>query len=299
MTLTNTNSVFASGAEAVAQLKASGALDELFAKIDSGEVELTGAGGMMPALIKEALERGLQAKMSSHLGYEPGDRGAKTTMNSRNGSYTKTLATEVGDIEVSVPRHREGSFTPRLVPKGSRRPGGLDDMIISLYAGGMTVRDIQHHLASTIGTDLSHETIANITDAVQDAVLEWQNRPLEEFYPVISLDAIRVKVRDNGHVRSKAAHIAIGVNMDGVKHVLGIWVQNTEGASFWAHVCAQLANRGVRDVLIVCCDGLTGLPEAIEATWPESLVQTCVVHLIRTANRFVNYTPNAKLSQQP
>ena len=225
MTVTNTNSVSASGAEAVAQLKASGALDELFAKIDSGEVELTGAGGMMPALIKEALERGLQAEMSSHLGYEPGDRGAKTTMNSRNGSYAKTLATEVGDIEVSVPRDREGSFTPRLVPKGSRRLGGLDDMIISLYAGGMTLRDIQHHLASTIGTDLSHETIANITDAVQDAVLESQSRPLEEFYPVIYLDAIRVKVRDNGHVRSKAAHIAIGVNMDGVKHVLGIWVQ--------------------------------------------------------------------------
>ncbi|NIH72783.1 transposase-like protein [Auritidibacter ignavus] len=170
-------------------------------------------------------------------------------------------------------------------------------MIISLYAGGMTIRDIQHHLVSTIGTELSHETIANITDAVLEAVMDWQNRPLEEFYPVIYLDAIRVKVRDNGHVRSKAAHIAVGVDMDGIKHVLGIWVQNTEGASFWAHVCAELANRGVRDVLIVCCDGLTGLPEAIEATWPDSLVQTCVVHLIRAANRFVAYGDRKAVSK--
>lgn len=270
-------------------MKASGALDELFAKIDSGEVELTGDGGLVPALIKETLERGLVAEMTSHLGYAPGDREGKRTPNSRNGSYPKTVASEAGDIEISVPRDRDGSFTPRLVPKGSRRLGGLDDMIISLYAGGMTIRDIQHHLVSTIGTELSHETIANITDAVLEAVLEWQNRPLEEFYPVIYLDAIRVKVRDNGHVRSKAAHIAVGVDMEGIKHVLGIWVQNTEGASFWAHVCAELANRGVRDVLIVCCDGLTGLPDAIEATWPDSLVQTCVVHLIRAANRFVAY----------
>ncbi|MDJ1371291.1 IS256 family transposase [Gulosibacter molinativorax] len=284
-------------AELVAELKASGALDELFSRIDSGEVELTGDGGLVPALIKETLERGLQAEMTSHLGYAKDDREAKATANSRNGSSAKTVASEVGDIEIAVPRDRDGSFTPRLVPKGSRRLGGLDDMIISLYAGGMTIRDIQHHLVSTIGTELSHETISTITDAVLEAVMDWQNRPLEEFYPVIYLDAIRVKVRDNGHVRSKAAHIAVGVDMDGIKHVLGIWVQNTEGASFWAHVCAELANRGVRDVLIVCCDGLTGLPEAIEATWPDSLVQTCVVHLIRAANRFVAYGDRKAVSK--
>lgn len=287
-----------SAAELVEQLKHSGALDELFAKIDTGEVELTGDGGLVPALIKEALERGLQAEMTSHLGYGPGDREAKTTSNSRNGAYAKTVASEVGNVEISVPRDRDGSFTPRLVPKGSRRIGGLDDMIISLYAGGMTIRDIQHHLVATIGTELSHETIANITDAVLDAVLEWQNRPLEEFYPVIYLDAIRVKVRDNAHVRSKAAHIAVGVDIDGIKRVLGIWVQNSEGASFWAHVCAELANRGIRDVLIVCCDGLTGLPDAIEATWPDSLVQTCVVHLIRAANRFVAYGDRKAVSRE-
>lgn len=297
MTVTNTHSNPNQANDIVDQLKASGALDELFSKIDSGEVELTGDGGLVPALIKETLERGLGAEMTSHLGYAPGDRDAKTTANSRNGSYAKTVASEAGDIEISVPRDRDGSFTPRLVPKGSRRLGGLDDMIISLYAGGMTIRDIQHHLVSTIGTELSHETISNITDAVLDAVMEWQQRPLEEFYPVIYLDAIRVKVRDNGHVRSKAAHIAVGVDMDGIKHVLGIWVQNTEGASFWAHVCAELANRGVQDVLIVCCDGLTGLADAIEATWPDSLVQTCVVHLIRAANRFVSYGDRKAVSR--
>ena len=148
------------------------------------------------------------------------------------------------------------------VPKGQRRLDGLDGMIVSLYAGGMTLRDIQHHLASTIGTDLSHETIAKITDQIGDEVLAWQTRPLEALYPVIYLDAIVVKVRDGGHVRNKAAHIAVGVDMDGIKHVLGIWVQTTEGAKFWASVCSELANRGVRDVLIVCCDGLTGFPEA-------------------------------------
>lgn len=145
---------------------------------------------------------------------------------------------------------------------------------------------------------LSHETIANITDAVLESVTEWQNRPLEEFYPVVYRDAIRVKVRDNGHVRQKAAHIAVGVDLDGIKHVLGIWVENTEGASFWAHVCAELANRGVRDVLIVCCDGLTGLPEAIEATWPDSLVQTCVVHVIRASQRFVAYGDRKRVARE-
>src|SRR4029450_11960154 len=176
------------------------------------------------------------------------------------------------------------------VRKGSRRLGGLDEMIISLYAGGMTIRDIAHHLATTIGTELSHETISKITDAVLEEVLAWQRRPLEAFYPVIYLDALVVKVRDGAHVGNKAAHIAIGVDLDGIKHVLGIWVQTNEGAKFWAGVCAELANRGVRDVLIVCCDGLTGFAEAIEATWPSATVQTCVGHLIRAAMRFVNYT---------
>jgi putative transposase len=270
------------------QLKSSGAMDEIFAKIDAG-TPLTGDQGLLGGMLKAALERGLDAELTEHVGYERGDAEASLYPNSRNGTTPKTVSTEIGEIDLSVPRDRNGSFTPMLVPKGQRRLDGLDGMIISLYAGGMTIRDIQHHLANTIGTELSHETISKITDQVADEVLAWQTRPLEALYPVIYLDAIIVKIRDGGHVRNKAAHIAVGVDMDGIKHVLGIWVQATEGAKFWASVCAELANRGIRDVLIVCTDGLTGFPEAVAATWPQATVQTCVVHLIRAAMRFVNY----------
>ena len=275
-------------AEIAESLRESGALDEIFARIDAGE-PLTGHAGLLQGMLKATLERGLGTELTEHVGYEPGDPDAAMFPNSRNGTYAKTVASEVGDIELAIPRDRNGTFTPMLVPKGVRRLDGLDSMIISLYAGGMTVRDIGHHLASTIGTELSHETISKIVDTVADEVLAWQQRPLEALYPVMYLDAVIVKVRDGGHVRNKAAHIAVGVDFDGVKHVLGIWVQTTEGAKFWASVCAELANRGVRDVLIVCCDGLTGFPEAVAATWPEATVQTCVVHLIRAAMRFVNY----------
>jgi putative transposase len=270
------------------QLKASGAMDDIFAKIDAGE-PLTGADGLLGGMLKAALERGLDTELTEHVGYDRGDPEAAMFPNSRNGTTPKTVATEIGDIELGIPRDRNGTFTPMLVPKGVRRLDGLDGMIISLYAGGMTIRDIQHHLANTIGSELSHETISKITDQVLEEVLAWQQRPLEALYPVIYLDAIIVKVRDGGHVRNKAAHIAVGVDMDGIKHVLGIWVQATEGAKFWASVCAELANRGIRDVLIVCCDGLTGFPDAVAATWPEATVQTCVVHLIRAAMRFVSY----------
>lgn len=275
--------------EVADSLRESGALDEIFARIDSGE-PLTGHQGLLQGMLKASLERGLGAELTDHVGYDRGDPDASEFPNSRNGTFPKTVGSEIGDIELAVPRDRNGSFTPMLVPKGTRRLDGLDAIIVSLYAGGMTIRDIGHHLASTIGTELSHETISKITDAVCDEVLAWQQRPLEALYPVIYLDAIIVKVRDGGHVRNKAAHIAVGVDTDGIKHVLGIWVQATEGAKFWASVCAELANRGVRDVLVVCCDGLTGFPEAIAATWPEATVQTCVVHLIRAAMRFVNYT---------
>jgi len=276
-------------------LKESGALDEIFARIDAGE-PLTGHEGLLKGMLKASLERGLETELSDHVGYDRGDPVASEFENSRNGTFPKTVASEIGDIELAVPRDRNGTFTPMLVPRGVRRLDGLDAMIVSLYAGGMTIRDIGHHLVSTIGTELSHETISKITDAVCDEVLAWQQRPLEALYPVIYLDAIIVKVRDGGHVRNKAAHIAVGVDMDGIKHVLGIWVQATEGAKFWASVCAELANRGVQDVLIVCCDGLTGFPEAIEATWPEATVQTCVVHLIRAAMRFVNYKDKKRVA---
>ena len=276
-------------------LKSSGALDEIFARIDAGE-PLTGHEGLLKGMLKASLERGLEVELSDHVGYDRGDPDASMFPNSRNGSFPKTVATEIGDIELAIPRDRQGTFSPMLVPTGVRRLDGLDAMIISLYAGGMTVRDIAHHLASTVGTELSHETISKIVDAVSDEVLAWQQRPLDALYPVVYLDAIIVKVRDGGHVRNKAAHIAVGVDFDGIKHVLGIWVQTSEGAKFWASVCAELANRGVKDVLIVCCDGLTGFPEAIAATWPQATVQTCVVHLIRASMRFVNYSDRKQVA---
>jgi putative transposase len=270
-----------SARDAVNDMLEAGLLDEVMDRVDAGGLTLTGEGGFLPEMIKAVLERGLAAELTGHLGYERGDPAGRGVPNSRNGTTPKRVATEVGDIDLQVPRDRASSFEPRLVPKGSRRSGGLDEMIISLYAGGMTVRDIQHHLARTLGTELSHDTISKITDEVAEEVKAWQARPLEEIYPIIYLDALVVKVRDGHHVRNKAAHIAVGVDLDGVKHVLGIWVQAVEGAKFWAGVCAELRNRGVRDVLIVCCDGLTGFPEAIEATWPQATVQTSSVHNAR------------------
>ena len=271
-------------------------LDDLIDRADAGGVSLTGPGGFLPEMIKAVLERGLAAELTGHLGYERGDPAGRDVANSRNGSTPKTVQTEVGAVGLDVPRDRQATFEPRLVPKGDRRLGGLDDMIISLYAGGMTVRDIQHHLARTIGTELSPDTISTITDAVLEEVKAWQSRPLEQIYPIVYVDALMVKVRDGHQVRNKAAHLAVGVDLDGIKHVLGIWVQATEGAKFWAGVCAELANRGVRDILIACCDGLTGLPEAIEATFPATTVQTCVVHLIRASMRFVSYQDRKKLA---
>lgn len=255
-----------SARDAVNEMLEAGLLDGVMDKASQEGLALTGQGGFLPELVKAVLERGLQTELADHLGYDKGDPAGRGSPNSRNGTSEKTLSTEVGEVGLEVPRDRAGSFEPRLVPKGSRRAGGLDDMIISLYAGGMTVRDIQHHLQRTLGTEVSHETISNITDAVLDEVTAWQSRPLEEIYPIVYLDALVVKVRDGHQVRNRSAHIAVGVDLDGVKHVLGIWIQASEGAKFWAGVCAELRNRGVKDVLIVCCDGLTGLPEAIEAT---------------------------------
>lgn len=270
-------------------LKASGALDEILAKIDAGQVQITGEGGFLQEMVKAVLERGLQTELSAHLGYNKGDPAGRSLPNARNGSSMKTVSSEVGDVPLEIPRDRDGSFTPTLVPKGARRVGGLDDMIVSLYAGGMTIRDIEHHLATTIGTEISRETISKITDSVLEEVLEWQRRPLDPIYPILYLDALVVKIRSGQQVVNRAAHIAVGVDVDGIKHVLGIWVQEREGAKFWAGICAELANRGVKDILIACTDGLTGFGDAIEATWPHTVVQTCTVHLIRASMRFVSY----------
>jgi putative transposase len=199
-------------------------LDEVIDRADEGGVSLTGPGGFLPEMIKAVLERGLGAELTGHLGYEVGDPAGRGSPNSRNGHTPKTVQSEIGPLGLEVPRDRNSTFQPQLIPKGERRLGGLDDMIISLYAGGMTVRDIGHHLARTVGTELSPETISKITDAVLEEVKAWQSRPLEAVYPIVYIDALVVKVRDGAHVRNKAAHIVIGVDLDGVKHVLGIWV---------------------------------------------------------------------------
>lgn len=250
---------------------------EIAKLIDELGTSTTDANDLVRGMLQASISRGLHAEMDAHLGYGSGDRQAKAaagTGNHRNGTYPKTVDSNYGPVTVDIPRDRAGTFIPTMVPKGSRRLTDVDDMIVSLYAGGMTIRDIQHHMATAMGVDISHETISAVTDAVLDEVLVWQNRQLDEFYPVIFLDALRIKVRDGGRVVNKSAYMAIGVDIDGIKHILGLWIAKEEGASFWAHVCSNLSNRGVKDVFIVCCDGLKGLPEAVEATWPGSMVQT-------------------------
>ena len=278
-------------------VKESGAFDELMGFIDRGEIQLDGKNGFIQQIIRAGLERGLKSELSSHLGYEQGESHGRFLPNSRNGSYAKTVSTVAGDIDLKLPRDRAGTFVPTLVPKGSRRTGGLDEMIISLYAGGMTVRDIAYHLETTVGTQLSHDTISKITDEVLDEVAAWQERPLEEFYPILYLDAIVIKVRDGHQVRNKAAHMAIGVTVEGIKHVLGLWVTENEGAKFWAQVCAQLANRGVKDVLIACCDGLTGFPKRSKRPGRGPRCSLCGA-LNRGCNRFVSYTDRRAVSAQ-
>ncbi|MDU3767665.1 MAG: IS256 family transposase [Cutibacterium granulosum] len=262
--------------------------------------------GATPAVFDDDNDRYAAARQELRqlLGQSGFDAARRTTLNAH---YTDpdtdramwSILTSLGFQGGTVlePGCGAGTFTPRMVPKGARRLTELDDMIVSLYAGGMTVRDIQHHLATTLGVDMSPDTISTITDAVLDEVMIWQNRQLDEFYPVIFLDALRVKIRDGHRVVNKACYMAVGVDMDGIKHILGLWIADNEGAAFWASVCADLANRGVQDVFIVCCDGLKGLPEAVGATWPNSMVQTCIVHLIRAANRWVSYQDRKPVSR--
>ena len=247
-------------------------------------VTLTGPGGLLSGVIGQVLQAGLAAELDAHL-----DDGGGTE-NRRNGSSIKTLNTEVGPVRVAVPRDREGSFAPVLVPKQARRSDGLDAVITSLYAKGMSVRDIARHVRQTTGVDLSHDTVSRVTDGALEGMREWQHRPLEPFYPVIYIDALVAKVRDGSAVRNKAVNIAVGIDTDGAKHVLGIWVAAAEGAKAWAQALAQLRNRGLEEVLFCCCDGLSGLGEEITATWPGTTVQTCVVHLIRRSLGYASYT---------
>jgi putative transposase len=252
-------------------------------------VQLTGQDGLLTGLIRQVLQTGLEVEMADHLGYEHSDPSGRNSGNSRNGSYPKTIATEIGEVDLRIPRDRNGTFEPASVPKYSRRLDGLAGNVISLYAKGLTTGEIQSHLLEMYDTDVSRDTISKITDAVVEDLVAWQNRPLDKIYPVLLIDAIVVKVRD-AQVANRPVYVAIGVNLDGERDVLGLWLGPTggEGAKQWMTMLTELRNRGVADALIVCCDGLKGLPDAIRVTWPQATVQTCVVHLVRNSLRYAS-----------
>ena len=272
--------------------------EALIAQAREHGVELLGEQGLLRQMTKAVLERALAEELTDHLGYEVGDPAGQGSGNSRNGYSSKMLLTEAGSLDLQVPRDRTGSHQPQIVRKGQRRLDGIDKIVIGLYAHGMTVRDIQGHLAEIYDIEVSPDLISKITDAVIEEVRGWQARPLEPVWPVIFLDAIICKVRDEGTVKNKAAHLAVGVDLDGKKEVLGIWVEHTEGAKFWLRVMNDLKARGVEDVLIVVCDGLTGLPGAVQAVWPQAVVQTCIVHLTRASLRWVNYRDRKRVAAQ-
>ncbi len=244
---------------------------------------------MFQGLKKAIVERALGAELTHHLGYAKGEQAPSDQPNHRNGTSPKTVLTDTGALDLEIPRDREGSFQPLLIPKGERRFKGFDEKIIAMYARGMTVREIRGHLEELYGIDVSPDLISAVTDAVLDEVAEWQNRPLDAVYPLVFFDAIRVKIRDEGFVRNKAVYIALGILADGTKAILGIWIEQTEGAKFWLRVMNELKNRGVSDILIAVVDGLKGFPEAITAVFPETVVQTCIVHLIRYSMQFASW----------
>src|SRR4051812_30572714 len=271
-------------------------LDQLLAGYTKPE-DLTGKDGILKQLTARLVERALQAEMTEHLGYEKHDPKGRGTPNSRNGTSAKTLKTELGEVDIEVPRDREGSFEPQLVRKRQSRFTGFDNKILGMYARGMTVRDIQGHLEEVYGVEVSPDLISKVTSAVVEDVAAWQNRPLDAVYPLVYLDALVVKVRDQGVVRNKSVYIALAVTLAGAKEVLGLWIEQNEGAKFWLKVINELKTRGVRDLLITCCDGLKGFPEAIEAVFPQAVVQTCIVHMIRNSLRFVSYKDRKALAK--
>lgn len=250
-------------------------------------VALTGDGGLLTELMRHVLQTGLDVEMADHLGYEPHERGKRSGSNARNGYYDKRVTTEIGEVDLRVPRDREGSFEPATVPKYQRRLDGLSGNVISLYAKGLTTGDIQEHLAEIYGTEVSKDTISKITDAIVDDMVAWQNRPLDPLYAVLVIDCLVIKVRGS-QVANRPVYVAMGVNLEGERDVLGMWLgpSGGEGAKQWATMLTELKNRGVQDALIVCCDGLKGLPESIRTTWPQATVQTCVVHMVRNSLRY-------------
>ena len=285
-----------SAARRLAETFSEETLDSLIKDAVKSGTPIDGADGLLNELTKAVLERSLQTELTHHLGYEAGDPAGRGSGNSRNGVGTKTVSTVNGEVTIEVPRDRNGSFEPAIVPKRSRRLSNINSVVLSLYSRGMTTRDIEAHMEEVYGASVSRELISNITEVVVDEIKTWQSRALDEVYPILYIDGLRLKIRENGVVGTKVAYLAIGVDLDGRKHALGVWIQDTEGAKFWQKVVIDLRNRGVRDILIACCDGLTGLPDAIRSIYPDTVVQTCVVHVIRNAMRFVSYKDRKKVA---
>jgi putative transposase len=270
------------------------ALQDALKGLDSEQI--TGPGGLLTQLAGRVIETALGAELSGHLGYPSGQAPPGGAGNHRNGHTPKTVQTELGPVEVRTPRDRNGSFEPKLVGKRQTRLAGLDEKILGLYAGGMTVRDIEAHLRDLYGVQVGRDTISTVTDAVLEDVAAWRSRPLDGVYPIVYFDCLMVKVREDRSVRSRACYLAVGVNVEGERDVLGIWWQETEGAKFWLAVLNDLHRRGIADVLIACVDGLTGFPEAIEAVFPQAWVQTCIVHQIRSSMRYVAYRDKKRVA---
>jgi putative transposase len=263
-------------------------IDQLLKGYQTPE-QILGENGLLKRLTQAVIERALGAELTTHLGYEKHDPKGRNSGNSRNGSGKKTVKSTAGELALNVPRDRNGTFEPLLVPKRKRRIGNFDDLIVSLYTRGMTTTEIQEHIREIYGAELSIELISSITDAVMDEVKAWQARPLEAVYPIVYLDAIIVKARFNGHVGKRVIYLVIGVTLAGHKEILGLWACDTEGAKFWTGVLTDLKNRGAQDILIACVDGLKGFPEAIQAIFPRTEVQLCIVHLIRSSTRQVAF----------
>jgi putative transposase len=272
-------------------------VDELLKDYQTPE-EIVGENGLLKQLTKAILERGLAGELTHHLGYDRYASSGRGSGDSRNGSSHKTLKTDLGDLTIDIPRDRNGDFEPQLVQKGQRRFRGFDEKILSMYARGMSTRDIQAHLQEIYRVEVSPELISTVTDSVWEEIRAWQSRPIEESYAIAYFDALWVKVREEGHVVNKAAYVAIGVRMDGLKEVLGIWLEREEGAKLWLRVITELHNRGLRDILIACVDGLKGLAEAIESVYPRTQVQVCIVHMVRNSLRFVSWKDRKKVASQ-
>jgi putative transposase len=269
-------------------------IDRLVGRAREGGLQLTGEGGLLAQLTKRLVESALEGELTDHLGYGKHDAEGRDGGNSRNGRRSKTVLTEVGPVEIDVPRDRDGSFEPKIVAKRQRRLSGVDELVLSLSAKGLTTGEVQAHLAEVYGAEVSRQTISTITDKVVEAMAEWQNRPLDPVYPVVFIDAINVKIRD-GKVANRPIYVALAVTCEGRRDILGLWAgeapsvtggQVGEGAKYWLHVLTEIRNRGVNDVLMVVCDGLTGLPDAIANVWPQTITQTCVVHLLRNSFRY-------------